>query len=418
MNQPKTGKTICMLLQSHYEFDIRVRRKAEALVAAGYEVDVLALRSPGNPASTFTLCGVNVHTLSLGKNRGSLARYIFEYGAFFIWALAKLFLLDRTRNYAVVEANTLPDFLIFAGAVARWKGALLILDMHEITPEFYISKYGIAQESWLAGLLRWIESASFRYADRVITINAPIQALLESRGLAPEKSMVLMNAVDELMFSREVAAFKPEPAPEGRFVFMYHGTLTRMYGLDIAIEAFALAHARMPGAEFWILGSGPEKPALESLVAAHHLESSVRFVGSVFPEQIPAWLCQCDVGLLSTRRNLFLEYSFSNKLSEYIIVGKAVIVSRLKTIRSYFSEEALAYFEPDDAADFAVQMLRLFQSSSLRENQAQQARVEYAPICWEVMKQRYLVLVGHLSGSEPVCPECSVAAPRELLSRQ
>ena len=36
-------KAVCILLQNHYDMDIRVRRKAEALVAEGYEVDVLAL---------------------------------------------------------------------------------------------------------------------------------------------------------------------------------------------------------------------------------------------------------------------------------------------------------------------------------------------------------------------------------------
>jgi glycosyltransferase involved in cell wall biosynthesis len=46
------------------------------------------------------------------------------------------------------------------------------------------------------------------------------------------------------------------------FVMMYHGTLTSIYGLDIALEAFALVHTDMPGAQFWILGRGPEEPAL------------------------------------------------------------------------------------------------------------------------------------------------------------
>ena len=50
------------------------------------------------------------------------------------------------------------------------------------------------------------------------------------------------------MIPRAAAASKP-------FVMVYHGTLTPIYGLDIAVEAFALAYRQMPGAEFWILGS-------------------------------------------------------------------------------------------------------------------------------------------------------------------
>src|SRR5438552_16660110 len=66
--------SICIVVQSMYDFDPRVRRKAEALVAAGYHVDVLALRSPDGQ-KRYTLNGVNVQTISLGKKRGSLARY-------------------------------------------------------------------------------------------------------------------------------------------------------------------------------------------------------------------------------------------------------------------------------------------------------------------------------------------------------
>jgi hypothetical protein len=77
-------KSVCILVQNQYEPDIRVRRKAEALVGAGYSVDVLALRSVYSKSKTYSLGGVNVHTISLGKKRGTLARYAFEYGAFFV----------------------------------------------------------------------------------------------------------------------------------------------------------------------------------------------------------------------------------------------------------------------------------------------------------------------------------------------
>ena len=68
-----------------------------------------------------------------------------------------------------------------------------------------------------------------------------------------------MNAADESRFSAIHASADGAAAPESRtFVMMYHGTLTNIYGLDIAIEAFSRAHHEMPGAELWILGSGPE----------------------------------------------------------------------------------------------------------------------------------------------------------------
>src|SRR3954447_6348075 len=279
---------VCILLQNYYEIDIRVRRKAEALVSAGYSVDVLALRSTFTKEPIYTLEGVTVYTLQLGKKRASLARYAFEYAAFFWWAFFKLMGLMRKRKYAMIDVNNLPDFLVFAALPGRWKGAKVVFDMHEITPEFYISKYRIAQNSWLVRLLTLIEKASFRFADHVITINEPIQRLLESRGLRPGKTTVIMNAVDEAIFAAAKAAPSVVRQSSGpKFVMMYHGTLTHIYGLDIAIEAFALAQDRLQGAEFWILGNGPEKDGLQELSKKLKVEGKVKFLGSVLPDEVP-----------------------------------------------------------------------------------------------------------------------------------
>jgi glycosyltransferase involved in cell wall biosynthesis len=398
-------KSVCLVVQNVYDFDPRVRRKAEALVAAGYSVDVLALR-PSDGRKTYLLNGVNVRTFSLAKRRGSLMRYFYEYVAFFLWAAFRVPFQMVRRRYAVIDVNSLPDFLIFAPLVARWMGARLILDLHEITPEFYMSKYGIGEKAWTIRLLAWLEKISVRFADRVITINEPIEDLLAGRGLKRSKSTVIMNAVDEARFdassktSASVAARDPD-----KFVMMYHGTLTNIYGLDIAVEALALAHQEMPGAELWILGAGTEKDALAELAQKLGVASKVRLVGQVPAPEIPGWLKQCDVGMLPIRRDVFLDFAFPNKLPEFIITGTPVIISRLKAIRHYFSDEALTFFEPNDPADLAKQMVRVYRDPELRTRQALKAREEYAPIRWDIMRQRYLVLIAGLIG---------VPAPRAM----
>lgn len=388
-------KNICIVVQNSYDFDVRVRRKAEALIAAGYSVDVLALRMPEGE-KTYVLDGVTVHTLSLGKQRGSLARYTFEYMTFFLWVLLRLAIMTRRRHYAIVDINTLPDFLIFAGILARWQGAKLVLDMHEITPEFYISKYGIAPDSWIVRFLKFQERISFNFADHVITINEPVQKLFEQRGLSASKSTVVMNAADEAHFAdRDSPATARDSSPE-KFVMMYHGTLTRIYGLDIAIEAFGIAHRDMPGAEFWILGSGPEAGRLAEQAARLGLSSKVRLVGRVPSTEIPNWLKQCTVGVLPIRQDVFLDLAFPNKLPEFIISQIPVIVSRLKAIHYYFSEDAVSYCEPNSPADLAVQMVRVFRDPDRRNRLTTRASQEYAAIRWEIMKARYLNVVEEI----------------------
>jgi len=391
-------KPVCIVVQNVYDIDPRVRRKAEALIAAGFSVDVLAL-SDGRATKTYTLNAVNVYTLSLSRQRGSLLRYAFEYAAFFLWVLFRMTFLMWRKRYAVIDVNTLPDFLIFAAVPARWMGARLILDMHEITPEFYISRYGTAKRvvRCCVSFLKYVERISFNSADFVITISEPIRDLLVSRGLNPSKTVVVMNAVDEDRFA--LSLDRPSVQAANQFVIVYHGTLSRIYGLDIAIEAFHLAQAQMPGAELWILGSGPEEQALAELVRERGLSEMVKLPGRVPFAEIPQWLDKCAVGVLPIRRDVFLDFAFPNKLPEFIVTGKPVLMSRLKGIRYYFSEDALAYFEPEDPVDLANQMVRVYRDRELRDGLTARARAEYKPVSWVVMKLRYLRLVEGLIGS-------------------
>jgi glycosyltransferase involved in cell wall biosynthesis len=339
-------KSVCFVVQSVYDFDPRVRRKAEALVAAGYSVDALALRaSPdgqGTGKKSYSLNRVNIHTVSLRKKPRFLARSFFQYLAFFLWVFVRVPLQMFGRRYALIDVNSLPDLLIFAPVLAKWMGAKLVLDMHEITPEFYMARYRIAENSWMLPLLKFLEKISFDFADHVITANEPREDLLVHRGLPRSKSTVIMNSVDEGRFScssPSTALWSRDPQ---KFVMMYHGTVHYIYGLDIAIEAFALVHTEMPEAELWIVGPGKEKSRLTDLARQRGLGSKVRVHGQVPASQIPTWVSQCDIGILPIRRDVFLDFAAPNKLSEYIVMGKSVIVSRLKAIRHYFSEEALA----------------------------------------------------------------------------
>jgi glycosyltransferase involved in cell wall biosynthesis len=205
-----------------------------------------------------------------------------------------------------------------------------------------------------------------------------------------------MNAVDEALFA--AGSTVPVAVPERRpgFVMMYHGTLTMIYGLDIAIEAFSKVQDRLTDSEFWILGGGPQKPALQELATRLGLANRVKFLGNVRPDEISAWLAYADIGVLPTRRDVFLDLSFSNKLSEYIVKKKAVLCSNLRSIRSYFSDDALQYFEANSCSDLAKKMLRLYENADLRRTLAERASVEYHPIRWEIMRNRYVRLTASL----------------------
>ena len=131
--------SICLIVQNYYDIDPRVRRKAEALVSAGYDVDVIALHHSYNQTRKYKLNGVQIFTLPIPKKRGSFLRYIFEYLLFFIMASFKLVILNKQKHYRAIDINTLPDFLVFAALLPKLLGAKVILDMHEYVRELLFS---------------------------------------------------------------------------------------------------------------------------------------------------------------------------------------------------------------------------------------------------------------------------------------
>ena len=155
---------ICIVRQFYYPADPRVRREAEALASEGHEVDVICLRQADEPARE-VVNGVSIYRLSLDHQRGSVRRYLYEYGAFFVMAFVTLLRLFVRWRYDIVHVNTIPDFLVFVSAVCKLFGARVILDMHECVPELYRTKYGFGPRHPMIWLL--LESSNGAWPLRI-----------------------------------------------------------------------------------------------------------------------------------------------------------------------------------------------------------------------------------------------------------
>jgi glycosyltransferase involved in cell wall biosynthesis len=234
----------------------------------------------------------------------------------------------------------------------------------------------------------------------VLVCNDPIAELLFQRGLPSDKATVVVNSADTKMFTAHSEGADSRGVTEkdsrASLIMMYHGTLTHIYGLDIAVHALREVRERAPelGVEFRILGTGPDRDSLVALVRELGLNGRVRFLGRVPLDQVPEHIAQCDVGLLPTRQDVFLDLSFSNKLVEYVVMGRPVIAARLKGYRRYFGEESLAFFQPGNPQSLADRIIRMALDRDGWPRWVENAFADYQSIRWEVMETRYLDVVS------------------------
>jgi glycosyltransferase involved in cell wall biosynthesis len=377
-----------MVAYTHYHTDARPRRTAEALAARGDHVDFLSLETP-TPTGTEVLKGVHIEPLSVGRYRGDAkGQYLKSYLKFWLKALVEVTRRHMRQRYDVIYFHTMPDFIVFAGALARLGGAKVILDVHDMMPELYQSKFGIEDTHPLVRALKLQERLSCRFADHVVCVHEPHRQLLESRGCVKNDISVLLNLPDPSVFDgHEENSESTDIIENPRLV--YHGTVASRLGLDVAVRALVLVREKFPGATLDIYGSGDAIEDVRAAVKDTGQESVVSLTGEFFPVQdIPKMLQGASLGIIPNRLDVATDMMLPVKLLEYLYLGIPVVAPGLKAIRHYFSEDAVAYYKPGDETEMANAIISVLSEPRRREVQREQAKAFYAEHSWTFAKQR------------------------------
>ena len=137
---PVSGRPVAIVVHATYPQDQRVRRQATALIQAGHEVDVFALRDVGQePREEFE--GVQVHRLPVNRTWYGVLGHLAEYVAFLGVATVGLTRAHRRRALRPGAGGTVPDFLALAAVPVKLAGVPLLLDLHEDMPAFYRDRF-------------------------------------------------------------------------------------------------------------------------------------------------------------------------------------------------------------------------------------------------------------------------------------
>jgi len=388
-----TRKKICMLVYSHYETDSRVRQYAEALAGRGDQVDVVALSSDKVPARQAVINGVHVYRIRHREpdERGKWA-YARRLTSFVVASSAFLARRQRDLRYDLVHVHNIPDFLAFAAWPAKRGGAKLILDIHDLTPELFESKFRTWRDRLYVSLLKTIEKLSAAFVDHVIIANHLWRAKVISRSVTEDKCSVSLNYADPAIFFPH-----PRIRRDDKFVISFPGTFQWHQGLDIAIEAIAEVKKQMPHVELHLYGNGRLEGELRGLADRLDLNGSVRFFGNVPLDRVPEVMANSDLGVVPKRADGFGNEACSTKIMEFMSQGIPVIVSRTKIDTYYFDDTVVRFFPSGDVQGLADAMLELIRRKDLRDSLSARGREYVSKNSWDVRKQDYFDLVDSLT---------------------
>ena len=382
----------CMLAYTFYDADNRVRRYAEALVRRGDQVDAIALARKGQPAFE-VIRGVRVYRIqSRVINETGPFSYLIKLLLFFFRSAWFLAVKQFREPYDLIHVHSVPDFEVFATIVPRLLGCKVILDIHDIVPEFYASKFKVKEDSLVFRMLVMLERLSIAYSNHVIIANHLWYDKLTQRSVRKEKCTAVINYPDPSIFSR-----RGSPArTDNEFVMCYPGTLSWHQGLDIAVEAVALLRERVPALRLQLIGDGPERESLRRLIRERGLEDRITLTGLIPMEQVAEIMSRIDLGIVPKRADSFGNEAFSTKIMEFMAMNVPVLASRTKIDEYYFNDRIVQFFESGNARDLADKILLLIERPARRAELLAFSAEFIALNNWDVRQHEYFELVDRL----------------------
>jgi glycosyltransferase involved in cell wall biosynthesis len=372
------SKRVCFVRMNYFPEEAHVRKNAEALISAGYDVDVICLRDKGEKASE-TVKGARIHRLPLMHKRTSALRYVFEYAAFFLMASWLLTWLHIRRRYAIVEAYNVPDAIVFVALVPRLLGAKVVLYMFEATPEMYVDRFELRRGGFIEKVLRFQERLSVRFAHRAIVEGPYEREMRGERGVDASKIEVVMNVPESHLFQANGAK------PDGHYEIITHGSLLKRYGIQTLIEAVPMIRAEIPNLRVWVVGDGEYREELEAMTKTAGVDDVVRFTGWVKHEQVAGYIDRCAQGIVPMLYN-----QLPNKLFEYVAMGKPCVVGDVPSIRRAFGDHEVLYYETGDAQQLADGVLRIYREPKPASEMAARAQETFRKYTWDVMRGVYI----------------------------
>lgn len=385
---------ICVIAYTDYAADARVRRAAEALVHRGDEVRVICPLTRLVDGCT-EQSGVRLHPVR-GVPYTSASHpftYVRRYLIFVLLAAVHALRLHLKHRFDVVHVHTMPDFLIFSALGPKLLGAKLILDVHDLMPELYASKFGLDKSHWIIRGLKAVERTSVHLADAAVAVHEPHLEALVSHGNPADKFTIIMNLPDPAIFRHH----NNGKASAGDFTLIYHGTVGTRHGLDIAVRAVALARRQIPVVGLRIIGDGDDFARVSALVDELGIGHCVRLEqGFRRIEDIVPAIESATVGVVPIVDDPFTRYMLPLKLLEYVAVGIPVISSSTSTIRAYFSDEMLAFTPAGDPDRLAARIVELYHSPAKRRRLVAEASTFTETHHWAKEKEGYYQLIDRL----------------------
>lgn len=385
-------KRIIMIVFSYYPSDPRVRREAEALSKKGHHVEVVCLKKKEESLKEIINAVQTYRIMDGDINKENIVSYLKETIKFTIKAF-KYLNNKRKKPIDIVYVHNMPDYLVFAGILQKFRKTPIVFDLHDLTPELFISKWGGGKKKYLIPAVKLVEKLACYLSVQLITTSKGFYNRLIDRGIHPNKIEIVYNSADPEYFKNiKKTEYKNNNQNP---VILYHGTIAERFGIHIAIESVYLLKEQGFNPILIILGKYDDsyKIKLKELISKYKLQKNVFLKGFYPLNQITKLMEMADIGIVPYLSDPFMDLALSTKTFEYVLVRIPVIASRIESIGNIFDDTCITYFEAGNPVDLSEKIKELCKNTSNQKKKVKNALDVYKKIEWNKEKIKYINII-------------------------
>jgi glycosyltransferase involved in cell wall biosynthesis len=275
--------------------------------------------------------GIDYTWLATPPYRGNGLARVRNMAAFVLRLLREgARLAAEVRPDVVIASSTYPLDIWPAHRIARLAGARLVYEVHDLWPLSPMELGGYSRWHPFIMLLQAAENFACRRSDAVVSILPKVREHLEAHGMAPHKLHVVPNGTDPAEWLSTLEQLPPALDKQlaalhqrGRLVVGYAGTHGVSNALGTLLEAADML--RDQAVDFVLVGTGPDKPALQQQAARMGLHN-VHFFEPVTKRQVPALLARFDLAYMGWQRQPLYRFGIApNKLIDYMMAARPIL---------------------------------------------------------------------------------------------
>jgi glycosyltransferase involved in cell wall biosynthesis len=213
-------------------------------------------------------------------------------------------------------------------------------------------------------LFDWQERWLARHANAVTVVSRTLQTQVWGFGVNPSQVVYLPNGPDADW--REQAEVTDAQKADVRAklgvgeapLALFLGNIPFGTDLDLALDAMARIHDRLPEARLVIAGVGDGLPALQAHAQAIGMADHVVFPGWIERDLVPIYTAACDAFVNPYRDTLINRAKCAVKVVAAMAMGKAVVTSRVGENLTYIEDRRSGLLtEPGNVDDLAQALL-------------------------------------------------------------